>query len=218
MKVVMLIITCEKYSHKAKYQKTSWIPSLPDNISYYHIIGSKDKCGRSDYLFDHTNHILYTNTKDDYVSLPDKVITAIYAVTNELTFDYIYKVDDDMVLTKPSFFEKLETMIDSYDYGGHLVHVNDHYSEHHIFHSELKPNLLLEKASYCGGPFYFLSKKSIRYLLEKKLFLSSKIIEDHAVGRILSMDHNDVCILQLEHMIKDSFINYDMIYKYSSIY
>lgn len=205
----MLIITCTKYKHRADLQRSTWLRTLPSNLHYFHVIGDKDACGTSDYRFDYKQHMLYTNTKDDYLSLADKVSSAIYAARNELEFDYLYKVDDDEVLCDPTFFDTLEPMLDSYDYGGHMVSIEDHNSDFNKVHSELPNDLHLEKATYCGGPFYFLSKKAVRYVLEKKQFLSTKIIEDHAVGRILSMDHTDVRMLQLEDLLKKSFVNYD---------
>jgi hypothetical protein len=208
-KIVMLIITCEKYKHRADLQRSTWLRSIPSNIEYFHVIGNKNFCGTSDYRFDHENHMLYTSTKDDYLSLPDKVITAIYAAKNELEFDFIYKVDDDEVLINSGFFDTLEPILYQYDYGGHMVDIEGHHSNFYQLHSEVPSDLYLEKARYCGGPFYFLSRKAVRYLLEKKLFLSTKIIEDHAIGRILSMDHNDISIFQMVDLLKQSFVNYD---------
>ena len=73
MKCILLIISCEKYKHNAQTQKQTWLQHIPN---YYHLMGSKSICGKKRYVIDEDNKIIYTNTEDDYLSLPAKVITA----------------------------------------------------------------------------------------------------------------------------------------------
>ena len=39
-KYIMIILNCEKYQYKAKYQKETWLLDFP--IFYLHIIGKED--------------------------------------------------------------------------------------------------------------------------------------------------------------------------------
>ena len=100
---ILLILNCEKYKYKAEKQKETWLKYLPDNLLYFHVIGKKieninENNSENEYEIDDENKVLYVNTKDDYNSLPDKVITA-YKIINKLyKFKYIFKTDDDQML------------------------------------------------------------------------------------------------------------------------
>ena len=106
-KYILLILNCYKYKYKADRQIETWLKKLNSNIIYFHVIGDVEKCKNNDndsadYFFDFHNKILYTKTKDDYLSLPHKVITALEAVNNTYNYDYIFKTDDDQILIKNS--------------------------------------------------------------------------------------------------------------------
>jgi len=189
---VLLILNCERYKHKADKQNETWLKSLQtqNDIVYFHIIGSKEKFNDSsnvDYMFDDEKRILYTSTKDDYLSLPDKIITAINAVNQRYEYKYIFKTDDDQDLVDPGFFNKLMTLLNSktYHYGGYSLSVQDHYSTYHTVHNELPKQLFLKATNYCNGRFYLLSKEAAENLLKKKSQISTHIIEDHAIGLYL---------------------------------
>jgi hypothetical protein len=205
MPYILLILNCEKYKHKADQQNKTWLKPLQtqDNIVYFHIIGSKEKCETTavEYIFDDENRILYTSTKDDYLSLPDKIITAINAVNERYDYKYIFKTDDDQDLIDPLFFNKLITLLNSdtdtdtsngngngkvkYHYGGYQISVPDHYSSYHVVHNELPKQLFLKATKYCNGRFYLLSKEAVENILKKKSEISTHIIEDHAIGLYL---------------------------------
>jgi len=186
---VFLILNCHKYRNKA-LQQTTWLKTLPDNIAYYHVIGDVDKCSQSntDYIFDETEHILYVNTKDDYNSLPTKVVHALGAVNVEFDYKYIFKTDDDQMLIEESFFDDFpQFLIDNpkHEYGGFIVNVPDHISQYYKVHDCLPRDLLLKKCIYCNGRFYFLSKSATESLISKKEDICKHIIEDHAIGLYL---------------------------------
>lgn len=199
MPYILLILNCERYKHKADQQRNTWLKPLQtqDNIVYFHIIGSKEKCESTavEYIFDDEKRILYTSTKDDYLSLPDKIITAIDAVNERYDYKYIFKTDDDQDLINPIFFNKLITLLNSksdtdtetgkYHYGGNQISVPDHYSSYHVVHAELPKQLFLKATKYCNGRFYLLSKEAVENILKKKSELSAHIIEDHAIGLYL---------------------------------
>jgi hypothetical protein len=186
-KYILLILNCYKYKYKAEKQIETWLKKLKNSdLIYFHVIGDTDKCrdNGNDYFFDVDNKILYTKTKDDYLSLPEKVITALQAVNSKYNYDYIFKTDDDQELIVDDFFSTIIKILSSkrYNYGGRLLHVNDHYSTYYTVHSELPKKLLLKKTSYCSGRFYFLSKAAVMNLLEKRELIKEHIIEDHAIG------------------------------------
>jgi hypothetical protein len=108
---VLLILNCEKYRHKAEKQNETWLKVIRENkdIDYFHIIGSKEKCATTSkkHVFDNDNRILYTATNDDYLSLPDKIITAMNAINETYHYKYIFKTDDDQNLIQPSFFKTI---------------------------------------------------------------------------------------------------------------
>jgi hypothetical protein len=109
---ILLILNCEKYRHKAEKQKETWLKAIRENkdIDYFHIIGSKEKCAATTskkHLFDNDNRILYTATNDDYLSLPDKIITAMNAINETYHYKYIFKTDDDQNVIQPSFFKTI---------------------------------------------------------------------------------------------------------------
>jgi hypothetical protein len=169
------------------------------------VIGDVDKCKDNDanYFFDFHNKILYTKTKDDYLSLPHKVITALEAVNHTYNYDYVFKTDDDQELVDDGFFNKMMTTLSTknYNYGGRLLNVNDHYSTYYTVHSELPKKLLLKRTSYCSGRFYFLSKASVIDLLDKKERIKEHVIEDHAIGYYMD-DHLKKNAL---HFLSDRF-------------
>ena len=189
-KYILLILNCYKYKNKAMKQKEGWLKNLNNMIVYFHVIGDSNKCGNNDYYFDFSNNVLYTNTKDCYLSLPHKVITALKAVNETFEYDYVFKTDDDQTLVNNKFFDVLIGLIknNKYDYGGCMIKVNDHYSKYYTVHNELPKNLFLKGTSYCNGRFYMLSNKAVLNLLPKFDMISQHIIEDHAIG--LYLDEN----------------------------
>jgi hypothetical protein len=204
-KYILLILNCYKYKYKADRQIETWLKKLDNNIIYFHVIGDVDKCKDNDanYFFDFHNKILYTKTKDDYLSLPHKVITALEAINHTYNYDYVFKTDDDQELVDDGFFNKMMTTLSTknYNYGGRLLNVNDHYSTYYTVHSELPKKLLLKRTSYCSGRFYFLSKASVIDLLDKKERIKEHVIEDHAIGYYMD-DHLKKNAL---HFLSDRF-------------
>ena len=191
---ILLILNCEKYKYKAEKQKQTWLKNIQDNMVYFHIIGSKEKCASStehDYVIDHENNILYTSTNDDYLSLPDKIITAMKAINETYEYKYIFKTDDDQDLIQPSFFKTIISLLtpSKYHYGGFHISVPDHYSTYYTVHNELPKQLFLKGTTYCNGRFYLLSKEAVENLLKKKQEISKHIIEDHAIGLYLDNEY-----------------------------
>jgi hypothetical protein len=182
---IMLIMNCKKYEKKALFQKKTWLKTIPSYINFYHVIGDENL--KTEYNFDNENKILWVKTKDDYISLPTKVITAYQAVYETFQFKYIFKTDDDQILVNPKFFDIVCKLIEKYiprpHYGGYIVDVKQPYlSQYSRIHPELPSHLPLYVTKYCSGRFYFLSKSAITNLLNKKDKIINEYLEDYAIG------------------------------------
>lgn len=182
---IMLILNCKKYIKKAAFQKKTWLPKIPTYLKYYHVIGEETL--ETDFKFDDLNNILWLKVADDYNSLPKKVIAAYNAIIKNFSFQYIFKTDDDQILTKPNFFDiitnLIKNMCPSPHYGGYIVDVKQPYlSQYNRIHPELPPELPLYKTKYCSGRFYFLSRSAISNLINKRENIEKEYLEDYAIG------------------------------------
>lgn len=186
---ILLIMNCKKYRYKAHIQKNTWLKNIPSFIKYFHVIG--ENMLETEYKFDYHNHILWVKVADDYNSLPKKVISAYNAVYKTYNFKYIFKTDDDQILLKNIFFNKVINLVVRMNptphYGGHIVDIKKtHISDYYMIHSELPNNVYLYETKYCTGRFYFLSKNAISYLLTQRNKIEKEYFEDYAIGFYLN--------------------------------
>jgi hypothetical protein len=189
---ILLIFNCVKYRYKALKQQETWLKqlsSLQHNLIYFHVIGDPNL--EQEYLINEEHRILWLRVPDDYNSLPKKVINAYEAITKIYNFKYIFKTDDDQMVSPVKFFDTLITVLNSryqdtskrVHYGGHIVDVKDAYmSQYYKLHPELPTNLIVQKTQYCNGRFYLLSHNVIACLLFKKEEISNEFLEDYAIG------------------------------------
>ena len=108
---ILLILNCKKYQNKSLHQKKTWLKNINKSLIYYHVVGDENL--NKDFIFDDVNNILFVKTKDDYLSLPHKVISAFKAIKETYNFKYIFKTDDDQELIQQNFFETLVSPIKS---------------------------------------------------------------------------------------------------------
>jgi len=187
---ILLIFNCYRYRDKAQQQKDSWIPLLPSNLIYFHVLGDPNL--ETDYHFLIEDNILLVRVEDDYNSLPKKVIRAYQATLNTYKFKYIFKTDDDQQVTNIKFFDTVISLLNKkwedpdqkIHYGGHIVNVKQTYqSQYYRIHEELPKNLLVKATNYCSGRFYFLSQEATQFLVEeKKELIDAEFLEDYAIG------------------------------------
>lgn len=193
---ILLIFNCVKYRHKALNQKSSWLQELSalknkDRITYFHVLGNPDL--EQDFLIDNEEQILWIKVNDDYNSLPKKVIQALEAITKLFYFKYIFKTDDDQMVSPVKFFDALITVLDNkysdpifanrVHYGGHIVDVKQPYNSlYYKLHPELPLDLIVNVTQYCSGRFYLLSHNVVDFLLLKKEAISKEFLEDYAIG------------------------------------
>jgi hypothetical protein len=151
------------------------------------VIGDTDLS--SEFYFDEHERVLTVNVKDDYNSLPKKVIAAYGALIRTRKFNYVFKTDDDQMLNDPGFFNILRNKLEvpqAPHYGGSIVEVKKPYlSQYHKVHPELPPNLPIYATKYCSGRFYFLSYYAISDLVSKRHAIETEYFEDYAIGRYL---------------------------------
>jgi hypothetical protein len=191
---VFMILNCYKYRSKAVAQINGWLSKIQTiyPIPYYHILGNPTLS--TPYVFNDEEHILYVKTKDDYPSLPHKVIAAQRAIYERYNFKYLFKTDDDQVLRFPIFIKQItdallisSTQENKFHYGGKIVSLKyNSRSSYHLFHPELSPNIVLKKGIYATGRFYFLSREAVEDLLQKEQEISKEEIEDYSIGQYLS--------------------------------
>lgn len=192
---VLLIMNCEKYQWKADKQKDSWLKTIPLSLPYYHVKGNPDLS--SEYELNQEQNILYVKTNDDYNSLPKKVIVAYKAILHYYpNLKYIFKTDDDQMLTNPKFFQTITNLIKTkkpkLHYGGQKVIIDIPYlSQYNRIHPELPNDLILHKTVYCSGRFYFLSKPAIQNLITKREYIEKEYLEDYAIGFHLSQIYKE---------------------------
>lgn len=190
---ILLIFNCQRYRFKAQKQKDSWLPNIPTNLKYFHVIGDPELTNSYEFLIE--ENILLVKVEDDYNSLPKKVIRAFEAIKETYKFKYVFKTDDDQQVTNIKLFDTIMSLLNrKYDdpearihYGGHLIHVKQPYqSQYYRIHAELPQDLLVQATKYCSGRFYFLSQEAIHFLLEeKKQLIETEFLEDYAVGYYL---------------------------------
>jgi hypothetical protein len=207
---ILLIMNCKKYEKKAFIQKNTWLKTIPSYLKYYHVVG--DAFLSEEFIFDNDNQILWVKTPDDYNSLPKKVIEAYEAVNKTFDYKFIFKTDDDQMLTNPIFFNTITKLITNKrpisHYGGFIVNVKfAHLSQYHKFHPELPENIPVQVTKYCNGRFYFLSKEAVEYLLTKKQNIANEYFEDYAIGFNLNEKYK-IDILNI--LTNKIFIDIDM--------
>ena len=204
---ILLIMNCENYRYKANHQKNTWLKSLTPKLIYYHVIG--DPILEKDFLFDNEERILWVKTRDDYNSLPKKVIAAYNAINKTFDYKYIFKTDDDQNLVNPKFFDTIINILTvktpQIHYGGHIVDVPFAYlSQYYRIHPELPKHLPVYQTKYCNGRFYFLSNIAVFDLVTKKNQIETEYLEDYAIGFILSSQFkNNILDLKTDDYFQD---------------
>jgi hypothetical protein len=192
---VLLIMNCKKYQWKANKQKESWLQNIPESLPYFHVIGNPNL--PEDFQLNNKENLLYVKVEDDYNSLPKKVIAAFKVILHYYpNLKYIFKTDDDQILTNMKFFDIIMNLIKNIKpklhYGGQKVVINTPYlSQYNRIHPELPKDLILHKTVYSSGRFYFLSKPAIQNLITKREYIEKEYLEDYAMGFHLSQIYKE---------------------------
>lgn len=213
-KIILLIMNCHKYIYKSEQQRNTWLPSIPSQITYYHVLGDPNLS--TDFQFIEEERKLIVKTDDDYNSLPKKVIAAYNAIYQSFDFKYIFKTDDDQDLIKPAFLDIIIGLLSKNSenskchYGGHIVDVQQPYlSKYHLIHPELPVHLPVYVTKYCSGRFYFLSYEAVFYLIKQREKIEKEYLEDYAIGHHLH-DYFKTNIMMLKtdkYFVDSTFLN-----------
>ena len=182
---LLLIMNCVKYRKKALVQKSDWLQRIPSYLKYYHVIGNEKM--EKDFLIDEEERIIWVKAKDDYNSLPSKVIAAFSAIQQTHTFKYIFKSDDSVLLQNDKFFDTIigviTRMVPKVHYGGKIVNVEIPYmSKYYLLHPELPKDMIIQSTKYWTGSLYFLSSEAVSNLISKRESVCREYLEDYAVG------------------------------------
>jgi len=183
------------------------LKSLTPKLIYYHVIG--DPVLEKDFLFDNEERILWVKTRDDYNSLPKKVIAAYHAINETFDYKYIFKTDDDQNLVNSKFFDTIINILTvktpQIHYGGHIVDVPFAYlSQYYRIHPELPKHLPVYQTKYCNGRFYFLSNIAVFDLIIKRNQIETEYLEDYAIGFNLdSLFKNNILDLKTDNYFQD---------------
>jgi hypothetical protein len=167
---IFILYSCKKNLEKTRktYDK---INDKIANTKVYIIYGEEALAE------DHTiidDKYIVLRVKDDYDHLADKTVALLKTLNHAFpTLKGVFKCDDDVNVN----LNHINTFLDSIeiDYGGNNLIITNEYIEQNPVKYPVK-----YPCSYCGGPFYFLSKKALEcFSLEEP-----KIIyyEDMLVG------------------------------------
>jgi hypothetical protein len=180
-----LILSCYKYLEDRITKQDK--ENLPFDFHYF--IGNSKSLTQTQI----DRKIVTVNCLDYYENLPDKVYKSIEWIYNNLKFEYILKTDDDIVFNKENITKLYSEIYNSgIDYAGNLIRVSSYKSTWHKNKCENNQinNVSIDVPSteYCSGGAYFLSKKSVEFILNNYALLKPPdlIYEDVAMGYVLS--------------------------------
>ncbi len=168
------------YSHLKNLENSQLIyEEIVKKINLEVIIIYGDPLLNEEYI--KKNHILTLKCGDSYDDLTDKTFKML-EVCNILYPELIglFKCDDDIILNVNRFNVFLRRLINfqHYDYVGVVTFTYNEKGtkEYNTLH-----------AQYCGGPLYYLSKKSINTLLENPI--TKGYYEDNCIGYNLNKNN-----------------------------
>jgi len=127
---------------------------------------------------------------DNYEDLPIKTKLMLkWVLDNKPDIEYVFKTDDDIKFDFTKLFENFsEISLNKMDYSGRLVINNGYESSYHQGKCESDINdkiIYVDKADYCSGGGYFLSKRSAEIIINTEIG-ENVVYEDHFVGKTLS--------------------------------
>lgn len=102
----------------------------------------------------------------------------------------IFKCDDDIIPNIQHLNNFIYNILSNnnfnsnIDYCGNIINTNNYWSKHHLFkvnNIKFKKPIYVPKCTYCAGPLYYLSNKSVKILSDNNLDCSM-FFEDVMVG------------------------------------
>lgn len=182
--ICIIITCCDARIHRTEVQKETWIKdAYRAGIPVFIVVGRPNQ---PDCLVD---DILYVDAPDEYEHLSKKIYRAIRYIYDNLSVDYLFKIDDDCMVNIPLL---VLSNYDEFDYvggmlvGGELTAPDWHFGkcDNHILNDRLFHTP--EKLFWYGGQYgYFLSRKAMEKIALCPDEFNSEIYEDVAVAKAL---------------------------------
>jgi glycosyltransferase involved in cell wall biosynthesis/thioredoxin-like negative regulator of GroEL len=177
------IMSCRPNRDKQQIQRETWVKDMQRaGFTYAFVEG---EIGRPDCLI---GDKLVLNCRDEYEFLSSKTLAIVKWVYYQTNFDYLLKIDDDVILNP----YKLATFnYQDYDYiGGRLIHdiFDPLWHKNKTWNPQLSHmySHIDEITPYYGGQFsYFLSRPAMKALIENSHDLTTQLYEDVGVARAL---------------------------------
>lgn len=190
---LFIIYSCKKnlYISNKIYDK---IHNKINNTKIYILYGENEYFNNNLYYNSVYNVVddkyIVLNTDDTYDNLNKKTLLLLKTVYNLYpSIKGIFKCDDDVIINI-NYINKLINKllmneINDCNYIGNMVNINKSYIiEKNLIEKNLIENIN-QNISYCGGPLYYLSNKSIKLFSNTKCELINA--EDIMIGYHLNM-------------------------------
>jgi hypothetical protein len=197
--IVFLIITCHKYYEsrwKKHFQMMKLLNIDKKEIEYIYIIGDKNQ--EKEFVYNEGGHILSAKVADTYEGLPAKVMTGIKYIYEKYNPEGILKFDDDVIINKYDDMLKLINNCKNNDYFGavvgSVVDTNCRLGCGHVH----------KKCKFAYGWMYYISRKSIKILVNNFNKRFDLCIEDCLIGSILN--DNNIVPTKMNNLITNNII------------
>jgi len=184
-RVLIGILTCDKYRARADGIRNSWLKLIPAN---YRVLFVHGRPGREEGV---EGDCLYLDCPESYEMLPRKVHAFLHYCLRHFEFDYLFKTDDDTYLDLERFisFDR-----EGADYIGQFREqpVAETGKTWHYGKCDDKAfEVPYERPFVCAwatGGGYFLSRRATEIAAEKTTpALADHIFEDMMIGEALTL-------------------------------
>lgn len=191
--IAIVICCCYKYHKNYELCLEKWKDTMSKYSSVFRFFYIFGTIGTTKY--NENTHILQIDVEDTYDALPKKICKAYeYILTNYPNTKGIFKTDDDIEFTNYDLLplELLTISQSSIDYAGMFLDQTKTASLIHPLRlqkfSTIKDNVVYsyDKAIYCYGAGYYISKKAIKYICNDSEYVYSRHLEDVTIGYILN--------------------------------
>lgn len=174
---VILLLSCNANRGRWPRIREEWLDAT--GIPYVFVVGDPND--------DNDECVLHVPCDDGYDALPQKVALAMCAIHTRYRPDYVLKIDDDVVAS-PAILKSASSGIPPHvRYGGKVIRCNGitvHGADKFSNPANCTPMHM--KATYCGGPAYFVDAHALSVLAVhmQKEALGARY-EDVLVGTVL---------------------------------
>jgi hypothetical protein len=183
-KIIFAIYSCRKYQARAEFLYRLLEGRLPqDKVELWIFFGSDDQ-GPIESSCDHC----ILDCPDGYDNLTKKTLTLF---SECLSYNGIIKCDDD-IFPNLNYLRKFvdHVIVNKHiDYAGRRLDVKEHYGTSFVGKGNLRKPPLIPKCSYCAGPIYYLSWRTMHALVNS--YNASSLVlnynEDVTVGHNLGI-------------------------------